>query len=131
MFVVNHLQKQNKQNRLENAQTWIQGGQVDSRDFYECIPHVSVQKIISELDKQSSFGSIEDLLRKQSTKESSGDEKKKESPKEQLAKLSSCLKRVELESIALIASFTKKIKQMIFFYLADLTQGPEHEGNMS
>lgn len=38
-----------------------------------------------------------------------------------------CLKKVELESVALIASMTKKIKQMIFFYLTDFMLGPEHE----
>ena len=42
-----------------------------------------------------------------------------------------CLKKVEIESIAIIASFTKKIKQMIFFYLTDFMVGPTHINGQS
>jgi hypothetical protein len=34
------------------------------------------------------------------------------------------LHNVKIESVALIASQTKKIKQMTFFYLTDFNQGP-------
>ena len=121
----------------------MKGGQVDSRDFYDCISHVSILKIISMLDKESSFGSIEDLLRKQSldesihrqessnsegfVKESSGTggtTNPRELAREQLKKLNSTLKKVQIASVALIASMTKKIKQMTFFYLTDFMEGP-------
>lgn len=36
------------------------------------------------------------------------------------------MKKVEIESVALIASQTKKIKQMVFFYLTDFMLGPNH-----
>lgn len=124
-LTVQTLQKRNMKNRLQKATTWIQDGKVDSRDFYDCIPHVSVQKIISDLDKESSVGSIEELIRKQSTDENDG-KKTKESAKVQLQKLLACLKKVEMETVAIIAAFTKKIKQMIFFYLTDFMSGPVH-----
>ena len=38
---------------------------------------------------------------------------------------------VEMETVALIASSTKKLKQMIFCYLTDFTLGPDHPNNES
>ena len=130
MFTVEQLKHFNGLNRLQTAQTWIQGGKVDSRDFYECIPHVSIMKIISELDKESSFGSIEGLLRKKASskvaenQDSKSSKNSKEEALSQLEKLINCLLKVEIAVCALIASFTKKIKQTLFFYLTDFNQGP-------
>lgn len=99
LFTVEQLKHFSGLNRLQTAQTWIQGGKVDSRDFYECIPHVSIMKIISELDKESSFGSIEGLLIKsassKSKEETRQDSKSSKNSKEealgQLHKLTNCL----------------------------------------
>lgn len=154
------LKKRSNVNRLQTAMTWIKDGKVDSRDFYECIPHVSIMKIISELDKQSHFGSIEGLLTKQGSSgsrmarqtsdesEAKGVRKEsnisassldkvkntgsREEAKKQLKTLNDSLFKVQIATCALIASFTKKIKQMIYHYLLDFSQGPIHldpEGN--
>ena len=50
---------------------------------------------------------------------------------QQLSILKSCLKMIEIETVAMIASMSKKIKQMIFCYLTDFTLGPEHPNNQS
>lgn len=57
-----NLQERKTRNKLQNFDSWMQGGQIDSRDFYDNIPHVSVQKIISELDQISQFNSIEKMI---------------------------------------------------------------------
>ena len=38
---------------------------------------------------------------------------------------------MELAGVALIASFAKKIKQMLLFYLTDFNLGPEHADGQS
>ena len=58
----NNIKERKNRNKLENFDSWMQGGQIDSRDFYDNIPHVSVQKIISELDQTSHFHSIEKMI---------------------------------------------------------------------
>ena len=100
--------QEKKSSKLKTQATYIQAATVDSRDFYESIPNFTVQKIVADLDKESSFGSIEDLLRSQNTKDSTDSRgNSKTILNKQLAKLESTLKKVEIESAALIASFTK------------------------
>lgn len=76
--------KRHDMNKLARTDTWMEGTQVDSRDYYENIPHVSLQVIISELDKVSSFGSIEELIRHNSNK--SGGESEEHQPKKTISR---------------------------------------------
>jgi hypothetical protein len=69
----NNLQERKTRNKLQNFDSWMQGGQIDSRDFYENIPHVSVQKIISELDQISQFNSIEQMISRERQQSFEGD----------------------------------------------------------
>lgn len=107
--------KQSDRNKLARTASWMEGNQIDSRDYYDNIPHVSLQVIISELDQTSSFGSIEELIRhgSQRGKRTQSFDEKDEAPRKtisreetrrQLTSLQACLKKLEIESVALIAS---------------------------
>ena len=90
------LKERVKSEKIQQQKTWMQGGQTDSRDMYDCIPLKSVSEIFSNLDKTSHSGSIELYLRRNSTVDTTQNAtpKKKESPKEQLKKFIPVLRKV-------------------------------------